>query len=90
MRARLSPIQVEALEHVKRASGEQEASQVAIGQILARAGLDEGVFEEVLGHIQAHAQVVLHFHPDRLNARGESVADSLLNDGLRAYASSSY
>lgn len=82
MRARLSPIQVEALEHVKRASREQEASKVPIGQLLAHAGVDKVLFEEALRHIQAHAQVLLHFHPDRLNSRGESVADALLNEGV--------
>lgn len=79
---RLSPIQVEALEHVRRASGKQAASRVAIGQLLARAGLEAGLFEEAVSHIQAHAQVVLHFHPDRLNARGESVAEALLKEGV--------
>jgi hypothetical protein len=80
---RLSPTQLEAFTHVKKAARElDEKSKAAIAAILLRTHLDEAILAQAMQHIQSHAQVVLHFHPDRLTASGQSVAESLLQVGL--------
>lgn len=83
MTERLSPIQLEALAHVREAAKALNAkSKAMIADILARAQLDEITLASAVKQVQAKAQVVLHFHPDRLNQKGQSVAEALLHEGF--------
>jgi hypothetical protein len=53
-----------------------------IRTILGRTGLEESVLDDALGRIRRHARVVLHFHPDRLDRKGSTVAEALARDGI--------
>jgi hypothetical protein len=79
---RTSP-QREAIRHVEGlARRHGPDARRAIRLILDRAGLAETAFDDVLGGIRRHARVVLHFHPDRLDRSGSTVAEALARDGI--------
>lgn len=53
--------------------------------VIAHAGLERSVLDEVLDRVRQHARVVVHFHPDRLARDGRPVSERLIAD--RRYSS---
>ncbi|PKL79693.1 MAG: DUF3626 domain-containing protein [Candidatus Melainabacteria bacterium HGW-Melainabacteria-1] len=49
--------------------------------LLAAAGLDAATYDIALNRLRQVARINLHFHPDRLDIHGRSVAAGLLEDG---------
>lgn len=60
----------------KRSAGQN------LEHILEMSDIDLSEFERSVESMKCHAQVALHFHPDRLAADGQTVVGSLLNSGL--------
>src|SRR5688572_599484 len=79
----LLPYQRSALEHVHaRAARASSRARDKTRSILARAALNESVYDDALESLQTHARVALHFHPERIDRTGRSVAEGLLHDGV--------
>lgn len=57
-------------------------SRSIIENIRLMSNISISSLEEVLYKIQSFARVCVHFHPDRLNNRNESVVNSLLQSGF--------
>jgi hypothetical protein len=80
---RLLPHQIKALEFVQAiAIRKSREARNTIAEILARAGLNESAFDDAMSSIQTHAQVGIHFHPERLSRTGQGVAEALLQEGI--------
>ena len=79
----LSAIQAEALNHTRVAAKSlHDAAQETISTILDHAHLDRVLFDRAVKHIESHAQVALHFHPDRPGKTGQLVVEALLKEGV--------
>ena len=79
----LTAIQSEALAHVMQAARAQiPATDARLKELLERSRCDSSLLMSALQRVQEAARVVVHFHPDRLDARGITVAESLLQSGL--------
>lgn len=79
----LTAAQLEALRHVRAsACSRQAGARRRLNAILDRGHLSPAAWAEAMESLRRHAQVVLHFHPDRLTAIGRSVAEGLLADGV--------
>jgi hypothetical protein len=79
----LLPHQRKAQEYVRQiAVLKRAAARNTIREILARAGLNESAFDDAMKSVHAHAQVVTHFHPERISMKGQSVAETLLQEGV--------
>jgi len=71
-----------AIEHVRtRADRERPASRAILHDIARRSGLPPRLLDDAITSLERHAQIVIHFHPDRLSADGSTVAEGLLRDG---------
>lgn len=82
MPAILSASQLDALRYIReRANSQRFDTHKKLNGILKRANLSEDASVKAVESLHAHAQVVLHFHPDRLTAKRQSVAEALLADG---------
>jgi len=72
-----------AIAHMRtRAEGAQEQARARIAELLARAGEPLSAATALSAFIREHARVTLNFHPDRLLANGNTVAEGLLRDGI--------
>jgi hypothetical protein len=72
-----------AIAHVRaRAEEAQEQARARIAELLARAGEPLSAAAALSTFIREHARVTLNFHPDRLVANGDTVAEGLLRDGV--------
>ena len=72
-----------AIAHVRaRAEAGQEEARARIAELLARAGEPLSAAAALSTFIREHARVTLNFHPDRLIANGDTVAEGLLRDGV--------
>jgi Protein of unknown function (DUF3626) len=60
----------------------EAAVRLRLADVLQRAGRGIEAYPEAMECTEAHARVVLHFHPDRLGVRRLTVADALLTDGV--------
>lgn len=79
---RLTKIQLEALENVKKRTFDlNPKSEKIIIDIFKQNSLDESLIELVLKNIEKNAQVLIHFHPDRISNKGKSVAQLLYEEG---------
>jgi hypothetical protein len=79
----LLPFQRSALEHVRaRAVERSSKARASICSILGRTALNENVYNDALENLYTHARVALHFHPERVDRTGRSVAEGLLHDGV--------
>lgn len=80
---RLLPQQRKALAHVAQLASRSGArTRDDAIRIVARAGLREVAYEEALSSLRRRARIALHFHPERLDGAGRSVAEGLLRDGV--------
>ena len=79
----LLPHQRKAVDHVREtARGGRAEARTTVRNILARAGVGAGTLEEALASLRAHGRIALHFHPERLSEKGQSVVQGLLQDGV--------
>jgi hypothetical protein len=65
-----------------RAARASSKARDEICSLLARAALNESVYDDALESLHTHARVALHFHPERVDRTGRSVAEGLLHDGI--------
>jgi hypothetical protein len=80
---RLSASQRAALIHVLDLVRQQEGlSRPQIAEVLRRAGCGAARYGEAMECVQAHARVVIHFHPDRFGIKPMPVAEALLQEGV--------
>src|SRR4051812_46415766 len=72
-----------ALEHVSaQARSRPAAARTALAEIAAMSNLSAPALERGVAAIRRHARVALHFHPDRPDAGGRTVAEALLDCGV--------
>ncbi len=77
----LHPAQRAALDRVRgQARARRDEARETIADILKMSD-QEGALARTLDRVRRHAHVGLHFHPDRLDAAGVTVARSLLERG---------
>lgn len=78
----LSHPQIEAIRHIREwAIGQRVSAHEKLAGILERTNSSPTLLNAVMELLQAQGQVILNFHPDRLNATGTSVAAALLQEG---------
>ena len=63
------------------ARARQSMASSKIAHVLKMSNLPSSDIDEAIASIRQHARVGLHFHPDRLNPSGRSVAEMLLTEG---------
>ncbi len=79
----LTRAQAAAITHVEQyALSRQEKAKGAIEEVRTMSNISQADIDRVLALIKTEARVVVHFHPDRLNAKEQSVAEGLLERGL--------
>ncbi|MCE9685601.1 DUF3626 domain-containing protein [Shewanella sp. AS16] len=72
-----------AMEHVERLARERrEQAQAIIRNVQQMANIPAQEMLLAQRRLPQNARVALHFHPDRLDSRGLSVAAGLLQDGV--------
>ncbi len=78
----LTHAQKAAIRYVEKyASTRTEQAKEAIEEVRAMSNIPAAQLAQALWAIKTHARVVLHFHPDRLDNQGLTVAESLLTCG---------
>ena len=79
----LSPAQRTAIDHVAAQARGRRADAVAqCDHIRRMCDLAAEDLDAALASIRQHARVAIHFHPDRPDATGRTVAAALLHDGV--------
>jgi hypothetical protein len=79
----LTQAQAAAITHIEAdAVRRQEKARGEIEEVRTMCNIGQSDIEKVLQLITTQARVVVHFHPDRLNARGQRVVEGLLASGL--------
>jgi len=79
----LLPYQRKALEHVQElADRVRSRARYDIRSVLDRAGLTESLYDDAVESVRSHARVGLHFHPERVDRTGRTVAEGLLRTGI--------
>ena len=74
--------QEHAVAHVRaEAKARRQEARERIDEILRMSNVTWAAYEEALAQVRARARVALHFHPDRPDAGGRSVAAGLLETG---------
>ena len=82
-RETLSAAQSAALRHVETtARGRDATALLSIAGIFERAGYGPHNYSEAIELVRQHAQIVLHFQPDRFGCKPATVAESLLSEGM--------
>jgi hypothetical protein len=79
----LAPCQRKAIETVQRRAARTRVSAYPeIMRVLEREGQTETHYKNAVASVRAAARIALHFHPERLDRNGKSVAESLLSGGV--------
>lgn len=79
----LSESQSAAIEHVsKYARLRKEKALETIAEILEMSNITQETLDTAIGKIKLHARIALHFHPDRLTPKLQSVAEDLRAGGI--------
>lgn len=79
----LSRAQQFALKHfTKYARNHKHEAKATINHILKMSNISEKVFENAVVNLKAHANICLHFHPDRPDSTMKSVAEAMLEQGI--------
>lgn len=83
MSAELSTSQIMALEHVTQYARncKREANRT-IAEIIQMSNIARNTLDEAVEKLKKYARVALHFHPDRPGSSMNSVAHSLLEQGI--------
>lgn len=78
----LTAAQDAALEHVRRhARGRRDQARSTIADILKMCDVSKDRFDAAIARVKSQARIALHFHPDRADARGRTIAEALRDDG---------
>lgn len=71
-----------AIESLSRyAREERESALGIIRNVLQMSDIAPGRFNAAMQAVAMHGRIALHFHPDRFDSRGLTVAEGLLQDG---------
>jgi hypothetical protein len=74
--------QEQAIAHVNaQARAGRDAARERIDEILRMSNVAWAAYDEAIAQLRARARVALHFHPDRPDASGRSVAAGMLDAG---------
>ncbi|NKF51297.1 DUF3626 domain-containing protein [Shewanella sp. WXL01] len=72
-----------ALSHIDKAVAcLREQSHSVIKNVLAMSNVPSTQLQQAMAKLAAHGRIAFHFHPDRLDSRGLTVAQGLLKDGI--------
>ena len=72
-----------AVGHVAaHALARRAAARRTLEHICLMSNVELGEIDELIGRLQSHARVALHFHPDRVARDGRTVAEALRDDGV--------
>ncbi|REK76697.1 DUF3626 domain-containing protein [Paenibacillus paeoniae] len=72
-----------AIDHISEyAQSRKDDARSIIKEVLVMSNITEEKLEQALANMMMHAQVALHFHPDRLNPKMKSIAEALLDEGV--------
>jgi hypothetical protein len=78
---KLTAAQRQAFEHVRaQALHHRPAARLILHDMAARWSIPPRKIEDAIISLEEQAQIVCHFHPDRILADGLSVAQGLLRD----------
>ncbi|MBN2983838.1 MULTISPECIES: DUF3626 domain-containing protein [Cohnella] len=78
----LTKSQSSALKHIAAcAEARKRDALQTIEEILYMSDIPRSAYETALAKLRKHARIALHFHPDRLDSRMMTVAESLLAEG---------
>ena len=81
--SRLSLVQRAALSHVEGVvRREGVGARARVSGLLTRAACAPDRYRKAMECVRAHARVVVHFHPDRFDFKGTTVAEALLKEGV--------
>ncbi len=79
----LTPAQKAALAHITAyAKSRQSDALSTIDQILRMCNIPHPIFDIAITKLKQHARVALHFHPDRPDPQGRTVAQALRESGI--------
>jgi len=79
----LHPSQSSALSHISSyARTRRAAARETIDHVGTMCNLSPAAIERAVACVRQHAQIALHFHPDRPDAQHRTVAASLLDCGI--------
>ncbi len=71
-----------AIQHIESlASRRRESAIAVIKNVQQMANISQQALQQAYGQLLQYGRIALHFHPDRIDSRGLSVADGLLRDG---------
>lgn len=78
----LHPSQDQAIAYVAaQARARRQAARERSDEILRMSNATSAAYDDAIAQLRSHARVALHFHPDRPDANGRSVAAGLLDTG---------
>ncbi|WP_341503668.1 DUF3626 domain-containing protein [Gallaecimonas sp. GXIMD4217] len=73
---------MDAIAHIAaHARPRQAQARLVLDNILAMANIPPARLDQARSAIASRARIALHFHPDRLDGQGRTVAQGLLEDG---------
>jgi nuclear transport factor 2 (NTF2) superfamily protein len=79
----LTRAQAFAIDTVRRhAAAEVGRARETIRALLHRHGVLESRYDLAVAAVQRGGRIALHFHPERLDQHGRSVAEGLLESGV--------
>lgn len=80
---KLTPCQQAAIEYMEQyAAKRRDKAKQTVEGVLKMSNVDPLTAQDALAKIKAHAQVALHFHPDRPDAEMKTVAEALIRQGV--------
>lgn len=72
-----------AVSHIEKiAFGLRDQAHAVIKNILMMSDIPTQALQSAMKQLSQHGRVALHFHPDRIDNRGITVAQGLLRDGI--------
>jgi uncharacterized protein DUF3626 len=75
--------QEQAIAHISaQARARRDAARKRIDEILRMSNATCAAYDEAIAQLRSRARVALHFHPDRPDANGRSVAAGILDAGV--------
>ncbi len=78
----MHPAQQNAVDFVRRYALERKPEALELlAVVCSRSNVECVVVDSILENIQRTARIGMHFHPDRLDGTGHSIALSMLNSG---------
>ncbi len=79
---KLTVAQQAALDYVtKQAEEQRDEATSKLRELFYLTNIEEAYYKACFLHLQSKASIALHFHPDRLDMTGQTVAESMLASG---------